>query len=114
MGKLFFYRQTRQDGGVRTAIEVNEDTVFHRFEEGDEESAPSLLWWVDLRCEGSGLPRDAEEARRWLLTHAGPLKDGFERLAEKLHAGLDFDIYPIQWSDFHGLPKRVKATLVCS
>ncbi len=114
MGKLSFYRQARQDGGVRTAIEVNEDTVLHHFEEGGDESDPSLLWWVDLRCEGPGLPKGAEEARRWLLTHAGSIKEGFGRLAEKLHAGLDVDLYPLQWSDFHGLPKRVKATAVCS
>src|SRR4051794_13461226 len=106
MGKLSFYRQARQDGGIRTAVELNEETVFHSFKKGAKEEDPALLWWVDLRCEGPGLPKDAAGARRWLITHAGLIKDGFGRLAEKLHAGLDVDIYPFQWGDFHKLPKR--------
>ena len=52
MPNLTFYRQKRVDGGVRTGVELDGETVASLFEEGDPERDPALLWFVDLRCEG--------------------------------------------------------------
>ena len=40
MPNLTFYRQARIDGGIRTGIELDEDTVFEYFEEGGSEPDP--------------------------------------------------------------------------
>ena len=53
--ELSFYRQKRQDGGIRTAVTVDGDTVLHRFQPGEGASDPALLWYVDLRCAGRRL-----------------------------------------------------------
>jgi hypothetical protein len=114
MHSLSFYRQMRQDCGVRTAIELDGDVVFHRFEAGTPDIDPALLWYVDLRCEGNDLPSDPEQARVWLLENTGPIKEGFRRLAEKLRAGVDISIYPIEWSEFPSSPEGVHMSIVCS
>src|SRR5438874_10628438 len=100
MHTLSFYRQARQDGGVRTAIEVDSETTFHQFEPGSEESDPALLWYVDLRCEGEDLPSEPEDARKWLLANADLIKHGFRLLADKVAAGVDWSVYPVEWGDF--------------
>ena len=70
MPNLTFYRQARIDGGIRTGIELDEDAVFEHFEEGGPELDPTLLWYVDLRCQGPGLPDEPRKAREWLIDHA--------------------------------------------
>ena len=50
---------------------LDEFTVLDRFEEGSADHDPALIWSVDLRCNGSGLPVDADGACRWLLEQRG-------------------------------------------
>jgi hypothetical protein len=114
MHELTCYRQKRQDGGVRTAIELDGETVFHRFEEGSEEHDPALLWYVDLRCEGEQLPGEAEAARDWLLNHVGPIKQAFQQVEEKVSAGVDRSTTPLSWSDFPPTPDGTRMTIVCA
>ena len=64
MTKLTFYRQGRKDGGIRTGVEVNDESVLGRFEEGDKETDSALDWYVDIRCSVSKLGNDPEDARR--------------------------------------------------
>jgi hypothetical protein len=113
MAGLTFYRQARRDGGVRTGVMLGENTVLHRYEEGDEDHDPALVWSVDLRCNGSGLPDDVEGARRWLLQHEGIIRRGFERFADELQAGADVDPYPLQWEGFEDAPDHVQMKIVC-
>ena len=49
MHELICFRQKRQDGGIRSGIQIDGTTHFHRFDEGTEDFDPSLLWYVDLR-----------------------------------------------------------------
>src|SRR4051794_4076762 len=114
MAGLTFFRQARIDGGVRTGVMIGEFTVLHRFEEGSADHDPALIWSVDLRCNGSGLPVDAEGARRWLLEHEGIIRRGFVRFADELQAGVDVDPYPLQWEGFEGTPEGVQMRIVCS
>jgi len=62
MPTITFYRQARRDGGIRTGIEIDQNTVLMRFDRGRKESDPALLWCVDVRCSGARLPREPETA----------------------------------------------------
>ncbi len=114
MHTLAFYRQQRADGGVRTGIEVDDETVFHKYEPGGEDHDAALLWYVDLRCEGDHLPEDAESARTWFLANADLIKEGFRQLAEKVAAGVDMAAYPVTWGDFAAPPPGVRMNVVTS
>ncbi|HZW34920.1 MAG TPA: hypothetical protein VFF52_29625 [Isosphaeraceae bacterium] len=114
MAKLIFYRQKRYDGGVRTGLELDGDPIGERFEGGEGERDPALIWYVDLRCEGPGIPDDPDLAEQWLFDHAPIIRDGFLRLAERLRAGTDKDIYSLKWSDFPDAPEGVSMTIACS
>ncbi|HEV3167935.1 MAG TPA: hypothetical protein VGZ22_28295 [Isosphaeraceae bacterium] len=114
MPDLIFYRQGRVDGGIRTAIELDGDTIYERFDEGGPERNPVLLWYVDLRCKGAGLPHDPEGAKRWLLDHEELIRDGFARFAAEVEAGSDVELYPLQWSKFPQAPEGVELTIACA
>jgi hypothetical protein len=114
MPNLTFYRQARIDGGIRTGIELDEDTVFEHFEEGGPEPDPTLLWYVELRCQGPGLPDDPREARTWLIDHEEVICDGFSRCASEFEAGRDIDAYPLLWSKFSRVPAGVEMTIACA
>jgi hypothetical protein len=114
MAGLTFYRQRRMDGGLRTGIMLGESTVLGHFEEGGEDYDPSLLWSIDLRCDGPTLPSSAEGARQWLLAHESIIKDGFERYAEHLRAGSDpTGAFLLEWADFPNRPQDVAMKIVC-
>lgn len=115
MSELTFYRQLRMDDGARTGIELDRVSLFEQFEAGNpDDRDPALRWYVDLRCRGEGLPRNPEAARQWLLDHADLIRDGFRRFADRLVAGADPDEYPLEWSDFQGLPAAVQMTIAAS
>ena len=111
---LTFFRQEREDGGVRTGIMLGMSTIFERFEIDGEEFDPSLIWSVDLRCQGPSLPRDSNVAREWLLSHETLIRDGFRRYADQLQAGVDqTGISLLEWSNFQNPPPGVAMKIVC-
>ncbi|HUT10884.1 MAG TPA: hypothetical protein VMY42_10330 [Thermoguttaceae bacterium] len=111
MPRITFFRQARVDGGIRTGINVDGDTVEH-FESGPDELDPVLAWFVDLRCDGDDLPLNAEEARQWFLEHRTIITDGFLGLSKKLTLGMDPDIQPVQW-EISDSPSGVRMKTVC-
>jgi len=111
---LTFYRQTRADGGIRTGILIAGSMVLGRFDEGEGEYDPTLIWSVDLRCAGSGVPRDRQGAREWLLHHEETVTAGFRKFADELNVGIDLDFYPLEWDRFDNLPEGVRLKVVCS
>jgi hypothetical protein len=123
MPKLTFYRQKRFDGGIRTGLEwgfefdatsEGDATLLERFEPGDEDRDPSLLWFVDIRCDGPGVPRLLEEAPRWFLSTKPVIDDGLARFADHLRrVGSDLDDYPLEWSEFPNADD-VERKIVCS
>jgi hypothetical protein len=102
------------DGGVRTGIELDGDTVYGLFEEGEDECNPALLWYVDLRCQGSKLPETARGARKWLIDHAKMISNGFSKCAVDIRAGIDPDIYPLFWDKFSDIPESIQLTIAIS
>ncbi len=114
MASLIFYRQKRNDGAIRTGVELDGETIAERFEEGGRERDPALLWFIDFRCEGQGIPDDPENATQWLLDHSKVIRDGIVRYAEQLKTGADPDFYSLTWSEFQGLPENVSIVIACS
>lgn len=112
MSKIVFYRQLRMDGGYRTGLEVDDETGYGLFEEGETDDNPRLRWFVDLRCVGSRLPKSARLARAWLLKNSPMIVDGFARCSEEVRAGIDPDSYAISWTDFRDVPEGVQMTIV--
>jgi hypothetical protein len=96
MPKVTFFRQGRVDGGIRTGIEIDGETSFHRFEEGTGDPDPTLVWYVDVICQGRAIPKSPETAYQWLSDQGELLKDATERLSAKLKTGIDGDLWPLK------------------
>ncbi len=90
MTTINFYRQVRKDGGKRTGIEINGETVLGRFERGKKPEDSALLWFVDVRCSGGSLPDETEAARQWLLEKTPIIQAALSGIADELRAGIDF------------------------
>jgi hypothetical protein len=114
MPKLVFYRQRRYDGGLRTGVELDDDRVVNVLDPGTNGIDPVLIWYVDLRCEGDGVPDDPERVLDWLQEHGPIIRDGFSRYAGHLRNGYDADIYSLKWADFKNVPQDVSMQIVCS
>ncbi|MEY2429019.1 MAG: hypothetical protein QOJ40_1904 [Verrucomicrobiota bacterium] len=108
---LNFYRQQRKDGGIRTGVEINGDTVFGRFERGNKHEDSALLWYVDIRCAGKNLPTEPEAARQWLLDNSKIIQRAFDELADDLEAGIDLGTLT---RTIAYAPKGVQMTIACS
>jgi len=105
MATLTFYRQARADGGLRTGIEVDGETLLEDYLPGSREHDPALLWYVDLRCEGDRLPAEPEAVRAWFLENSQMIQRGFAACADELKVGIDsFD------QDFRPYERRIGQT----
>jgi len=111
MANITFFRQAREDGGIRTGIDVDDRTALSRFE-GSEEGDPALIWYVDVRCSGKRLPSDPEEARTWLERHESQIAGMLETLAKRLPQGLDPSEWPLTFSK--RLAGQIDITVACS
>jgi len=114
VSKLLFFRQKRFDGTIHTGLELDDEPIAHRYEGGSGERDPALLWYVDLRCEGPGIPDDPELSAHWLLEHGSSIRDGFAGFARKLEVGADPDLYSLTWGGFPEEPEGVTMTIACS
>lgn len=112
MPALSFYRQARADGGVRTGINVEGDLLLESFEPGGSEPDPALLWYVEIRCNGTALPTDREAVRQWFREQESSLKRALLALAEKLEVGSD-ETWPYQYAVPDG-PTGTTVKIVCS
>jgi hypothetical protein len=111
MPTITFFRQARRDGGIRTGIDIDDQTVLSRFE-GAEDDDPTLLWYVDVRCAGPRLPRAAEAARQWLERNEKPIVTALEALAKRVPEGSDPSEWPLKLSK--RLPNGVTVIVACS
>lgn len=115
MSRLCLYHQMRKDNRARSGLEIDGQPVAEVFDEGGEgEYDPILLWFIDVRCEGSPIPGDPEAALDWLEEHTKIIRDGLARCSQSLEVGLDADIYPLIWTDFGDVPSDVKMSIACS
>ena len=110
MPTLTYYKNVRNDGGVRTGVGLNGETVLEDFVEGRQEPDPILVWYVDLLFESSKVPKEAEAIRAWLATMGNYVKQGLDEIATKMEVGIDQ-----QWNPFSypllRTPTGVKITM---
>jgi hypothetical protein len=112
MKTINFYRQARVDGGKRTGVEIDGETVLERFESGNKTEDSALLWFVDVRCSGDNMPNEAETAREWLLEKAPIIQAGVRKVANELRAGIDFSA-PIS-REIPNVGKGLTVEIFCS
>ncbi len=112
MAQITFYRQRRQDDGQRTGIEIDGNTAFQRFDEGNKSSDPALLWYVDVQLSGASVPHDPDRARDWLLKNGSVISRNLKALAEQVPVGIDPGDWPLR-KGFSVL-QRVKGVITCS
>lgn len=103
MAEFTFFRQLRNDGGVRTGIELDGEYCWESFIEGSGDD-PTLLWYLDVRGLGHGVPADELAVRDWLREHAEVIRQGLRDLADRLAAGFDSDHWPVSWPIATSLP----------
>lgn len=96
MAHFTFYRQMRVDGGVRTGLETSSGVELETFEPGSDDDDPALLWWVDLRGQGVGIPQEPDLLREWLTARGPEIRDALYQSAERLAAGVDHGSWPFQ------------------
>jgi len=98
MTQLTFFHQKRVDGGTRTGIDVDGLTCWHRFTEGSDDEDSALLWFVDIRCEGSDLPTERKKVRRWFgeRPQATRIKNALGQLAKDFRVGFDNEVWPAE------------------
>ncbi len=113
MAKLTFYRQVRQDDASRTGLAIDNVLRMMDFTPGSPEPDPALSWYLDVRCEGNGVPNEPEQARAWMLRHAPLFQQGLHCFADELKTGIDTDIYPVQ-RVMPSPPPDATVKLVCS
>jgi len=115
MPSITYYRQARRDHGIRSGIDIDEDTVLSKFERpgSSKDQDPALLWYVDVRCQGKKLPRDPEAARRWFVGHGTAIADVLRLAAQEVPAGSDPGDWPVQFTK--AIPQEgVKISVVYS
>lgn len=113
MSEFNFFRQQRQDGGIRSGLNLDEDLCWHSYEPGGEEDDPALSWYVDVRGKGAGVPSDPEELRDWLINLADPIRSEFLELADHFEVGVDDNVWPVRWS-VSSLPPDTSVEIVFS
>jgi hypothetical protein len=96
MTTITFYRQARRDGGIRTGIEIDGNTLLSRFDEGGSDPDPAIVWYVDVKCRGKSLPKDSEGARRFLISHGATIRRAIASLADEIPAGIDPTAWPVR------------------
>lgn len=89
MATIWYYKNVRFDGGVRTGLDVDDVRAFHQFTPGAEPEDPGLEWFVEVMCEGDALPSDPDAAREWFIGHLPPVRAGLEQVADRLSVGID-------------------------
>ncbi len=114
MAKLLFYRQKRVDEGVRTGLEVGEYELAWRFDPGPGESNPILLWFVDIKCEGPGIPDGPEQAQEWFENHGQMLRRGLRSYAQEIKTGTDIGFHSTTWNAEPQTSEDVQVTISCS
>lgn len=94
MTEIAFFINARQDGGLRTGIDVNGETIWHHFIPGPEDADPALLWWVDVTCKGD-LPSGPDAARQWMLDQSDLIRNALKRAADDIDpARFDVELRP--------------------
>lgn len=101
---ITFYQQKRFDGGVRTGVDIDGVSAFHRFEAGGDDVDNALLWYLDVRCKGDELPLDSHGAIDWLRSNTATIQRLLESAVRDLEVGMDRELRPFRRTEEVGPP----------
>lgn len=93
MAGVQFYHQERVDGGRRSGLTVDGNTVLHGFVPGGEEYDPALEWYADVTIPTQNPPSEST-ARGWLAANGQVIRDALVAAAGQLECGLDNSAMP--------------------
>lgn len=96
MTEMRMFYQERADGGRRSGLYADGESVLATFVPGSDEPDPRLLWSVDLVWQVESPPRTDDEAIDWVGDHAEDARAAIAQTAEQVRAGIDPDFYPWQ------------------
>lgn len=96
MSSFTVYKQTRVDGGIRTGVDLDGAECFQDYVPGAGEEDPAILWYLDVRGRGAGVPSDPDQLWQWLLDSEPAIQQACQRAAEQLSAGVDGDGWPFR------------------
>ena len=112
---LTFYCNAREDGGVRVGVSLGPITVHEIFRIDGDEYDPSLVWSIELRCEGETLPTEPHEVDPWLQARSTVIKAALSAYAEELRRVSERSgEYPLRWLTFPGLPASESMEFFCT
>jgi hypothetical protein len=107
MAEVTFYHQERVDGGRRTGVTVDGDSVAHGFVAGSEEYDPALVWYADVTVQ-SPSPPNRETALVRLQRHAADIRRALLETAGLLDTGIDANSMPAEFGQ-NGIRVTVSA-----
>src|SRR5437763_1814329 len=93
MPEVTFYHQERVDGGRRSGLHVDGQTILHGFIPGGTDRDPALAWYVDVTMD-TQTPPDHASALGWLRQHWGAIRAALTEAANQLTCGIDVDTTP--------------------
>jgi hypothetical protein len=96
MAEVKFYHQERADGGRRTGVTVDGDTVAHGFLPGHDEYDPALLWYVDVTLQTPN-PPTRTNALAWLQSRTPEIRLALSNTASLLELGIDMNSMPAEF-----------------
>jgi hypothetical protein len=112
MTEISFYKQMRNDNGIRYGIMIEGEGVWVHFDAGSGID-PGLLWFVRVELEGESLTADPEAARQLFVTYAEPICALLAELIEALRQESDPLVWPVD-SRAVEVTTEVKLKVVCS
>jgi hypothetical protein len=112
MTEISFYKQMRNDNGIRYGIMRDGDGIWVHYDAGSGID-PGLLWFVKVEFEGEGLNVDPQAARELFITYAEPIYTLLGELIEALRQETDPMVWPVDTRQID-VASGVTLKVVCS
>mgnify|MGYP005867575247 CR=1 FL=1 len=109
MAEVILFHQERADGGRRSGLVVDGETVLHGFLPGADEHDPALVWYVDVSLATSAPPTPTN-ALSWLDHHEDEIRNSLTRVADALNLGIDSYSMPAEFT-YPGTDGTVRVTV---
>ena len=100
MTTIWYYKNVRFDGGVRTGLDVNDERVFQEFQPGPNPKTPACNG--SLKCNAKATPCPVNRMRRdGSYNMETSFNLSLEKVAERLAVGIDELSMPFveSWTD---------------
>jgi hypothetical protein len=94
MAHLSFFKQVRNDGGVRYGILLDGTSLWMHFAAGSGID-PGLLWYVDVELVGASLNGEPEAARTLFIEYTQQVEQALEEVIQALRSETGIVVWPV-------------------